>query len=168
MSLFATDLFRQQHPIDEKEVRDIVWRVSVYGIIFENNKVLLMPAVKEKSYSLPGGEVELTETFTTAVEREVEEETGLAVKAGRFLDVRENLFIWEPDSPTERSVMHTVLLYYSCSKIDGQLSTASLDEWEKENMGNAEWVSLDDIDTLPIFGSIDFRDIIRKARNHGN
>lgn len=63
-------------------------QISVGAVIVVDRSLLLVqrgrgPAIGR--WSVPGGRVEPGETLAEAVEREVAEETGLAVSCGRFL-----------------------------------------------------------------------------------
>ena len=56
--------------------------VGVGGIVFQNDKVLLIRRGREPGrgrFSIPGGGVKLGETLEQALRREIGEETGLAV-----------------------------------------------------------------------------------------
>jgi 8-oxo-dGTP pyrophosphatase MutT (NUDIX family) len=60
------------------------FRPSAYGILIEDNKVLL--SKQWDGYDFPGGGVEVDETLEEAVVREFWEETGLDKSSGsRFL-----------------------------------------------------------------------------------
>ena len=63
------------------------------GVCIMNGRVLLcLP--KDRSYSyLPGGHIEFDETGREALVREMKEETGLDVTAGRLIDVVESQFV---------------------------------------------------------------------------
>jgi ADP-ribose pyrophosphatase len=58
--------------------------VAVGAIVFRNNKVLLVRRGQPPSqnlWAIPGGRVEIGETLQEAAEREILEETGIAIKA---------------------------------------------------------------------------------------
>jgi 8-oxo-dGTP pyrophosphatase MutT (NUDIX family) len=57
------------------------------GVVFDDprEKVLLHRLRHSGIWSLPGGRPDFGETFIQATEREVREETGLVVQAGRFI-----------------------------------------------------------------------------------
>ena len=61
-------------------------------------------------WSLPGGVVELGETLRAAAEREAQEETGLAVKAGEVLEVLDRIIPGE----NGRTRYHYVLIDFLC------------------------------------------------------
>ena len=59
-------------------------RVAVGAIVFKSNKVLLVRRGKppaENQWAIPGGRVEVGETLQEAAEREILEETGVAIRA---------------------------------------------------------------------------------------
>jgi ADP-ribose pyrophosphatase YjhB (NUDIX family) len=63
--------------------------VRVTGVVVEGDRVLLVhqPSASARAWSLPGGKVEDGETLTAALVREMVEETGAEVEAGRLLYV---------------------------------------------------------------------------------
>ncbi|MGA5691755.1 NUDIX hydrolase [Cytobacillus pseudoceanisediminis] len=65
----------------------------VYALIYnKDSEQILMVNNKGQGWSLPGGAVEKNESLEQAVVREVEEETGLTIKAGNVLAVNEAFF----------------------------------------------------------------------------
>jgi ADP-ribose pyrophosphatase YjhB (NUDIX family) len=88
-------------------------------------------------WSLPGGRVELGETLATALEREVLEETGLAVRCGGFAGFAEVI-------TTEH---HNVVLDFIVS--------LSGDAWPRiphasSDAAEARWVALGEMPELPL------------------
>lgn len=57
----------------------LTFRPSVYGIVVNDGKVLLLDTVHTGTYSLPGGGIEIGETLEIALKREVWEETGIEI-----------------------------------------------------------------------------------------
>ena len=67
-------------------------RISAGALVEHEGRLLLVRHRKEGSYDFwvaPGGGVQGSESLAAAAEREVKEETGLAVRAGRVLYVEE-------------------------------------------------------------------------------
>ena len=107
--------------------------------------------------------MEIGETFEQAVAREVKEETGIVVVARKLIDVRTSLFVWKPTDLDERSVQQSVMLYYLCDKVGGELSMDGFDANEQQYAMLAEWMSLQELENLNIASTVDFRPIVRLA-----
>ncbi len=69
--------------------------VAVGGVILKNEKVLLVKRQNppDKSmWSIPGGAVELGETLSEAVQREINEECGINVDNGQIIAVIDKIY----------------------------------------------------------------------------
>ncbi|MEV4552176.1 NUDIX hydrolase [Nonomuraea wenchangensis] len=68
-------------------------KVRVTGVLIEDGRLLLLDQDTGggRSWSLPGGKVEPGEPIVDALVREMREETGLDVEAGRLLYVCDHL-----------------------------------------------------------------------------
>ena len=98
--------------------------VGVGAVILKQDQVLLVRRAQppgQGHWSLPGGTVELGESLSQAVAREVMEETGLQVQAGPLLEVVEAVF---PDA-NGHIQYHYILFDYLCQVNGGQLSPGS-------------------------------------------
>lgn len=128
--------------------------VGVGAVIFKGEKVLLVRRGQEPAkdaWSLPGGLVELGETLTAAIIREIAEETGLSVKILGVTAVLERIF---PD-PAGKIAYHYVLIDYACEYLQGELQPAS-------DITAAQFVALTDLErfNLPQFTL----EVIRRAQ----
>ncbi len=127
--------------------------VGVGAVVFKDAEVLLVRRGQEpaiNSWSLPGGLVELGETLTAAIHRELAEETGLSVTLLGVSAVLERVF---PD-PDGRIAYHYVLVDYLCDYLDGELTAGS-------DITAAQFVPVSE---LPGFDLPQFTaDVIRRA-----
>jgi len=113
---------------------------TVGALIFNNkDQILLVKTHKWKGkYSIPGGHVELGESLTAALQREIMEETGLEMLSAKFLCYQEFIFdecFWEKK--------HYVFFDFMC-KVDGEEVT--LNEEAQEYV----WADLEEAYTYPI------------------
>jgi ADP-ribose pyrophosphatase YjhB (NUDIX family) len=111
-------------------------RPSVSAVIFDRRRRLLLQQRSDGGqWGLPGGSVEIGESVTDAVAREVREETGLAVVPRRLIGVYS-----DPDYQIFRypngNVWHYVNVCFECAVRGGTLTTCD------ETLA-LEWVTLD-------------------------
>jgi 8-oxo-dGTP diphosphatase len=93
-------------------------------VIFRGEEVLLVRRGQEPAkgaWSLPGGLVELGETLSAALHREIAEETGLRVRILGIAAVLERIF---PDE-AGKIAYHYVLIDYLCDYLEGELRPGS-------------------------------------------
>jgi 8-oxo-dGTP diphosphatase len=98
--------------------------VAVGGIILQEGKVLLVRRGQEplrNQWSIPGGAVEVGEKLAEALRREILEETGLAVRVGKIVEVLDRII---PDEQG-RVHYHYVLVDYLCRVEGGRLQPSS-------------------------------------------
>lgn len=115
---------------------NILFRPSVYGIIVDENKVLLLIKQNIQQKFCPGGAIEPYEDIEMALHREILEETGISLNVEKFLGVRESFFYDE----NKTQVYHKILFYYLCSPVGKQiLSKGNADE------GTPKWFSIKDV-----------------------
>jgi 8-oxo-dGTP diphosphatase len=111
--------------------------VGVGAVIVAHGRVVLVRRAHEPlkgEWSLPGGSVEVGETLSDAVAREVLEETGLRVAVGSLIEVLDRVH----RSSDGRVEYHFVLLDYRCTVLSGVLTHGS-------DASDACWVSPDDL-----------------------
>lgn len=146
----------------EVPVNELHWRPSAYGIVIKDNCVLLSRQFKR--YDLPGGGVDLGEPIENAVIREVKEETGIDVDVPRIVGVENSFF---KSAHGNNNSYHSVLLYFVCDFVGGELSIDGFDEYEKQYAELAEWIPVDAIDAIEIASTVDFRPYIKQVAGKG-
>jgi len=152
----CVDIDGNEHKVP---VGELQWRPSVYGIVIKDASILL--SRQFGGYDLPGGGIDLGETIEDAVIRETSEETGIIVKNPQPLSAASSLFKL-PGSDKDVFIQ-SILLYYTCEFVGGELSVDGFDEDEQKYAELAEWVPLDDLDKLKVASSVDWRPIVRKV-----
>lgn len=127
--------------------------VGVAAVVLRNSQVLLVQRSREPAkglWGLPGGMLELGETLTQGVHREVLEECGVGIEVGPLVGVFEPM---QRDAEG-RLRYHYVVLDYLARYVSGELHAA-------DDADDARWVALDALERLPMLAET--RAIIRKA-----
>src|SRR5580692_2288649 len=112
--------------------------VGVGAVVVDNNRVLLVRRGTEPlrgHWSLPGGVLELGESLTGGLIREVREETGLEVEPIELVELLDRIH-----REGERVRFHYVIADYLCRVTGGQLRAAS-DADAVRWVERAEWNS---------------------------
>lgn len=110
--------------------------VGVGAVVVDNGRVLLVRRGREPlkgQWSLPGGLVELGESLTAGVAREVLEETGLIVEPVELVELLDRIH-----HEDERVRYHYVIADYLCRVTGGTLNAAS-DADDARWVERAEW-----------------------------
>ena len=110
--------------------------VSVAGIVVrEDDRVLVIKRDDNGNWEAPGGILELDESFESGVQREVLEETGLAVTVERLTGVYKNL------------THGIVALVYRCRPVGGEPRTT-------EEACEIRWMTKEEVQSAmtPAFG----------------
>ena len=139
-------------PIDK-----LTFRPSVYGVIVKDDRVLL--SSQWDGWDFPGGGMRIDESIDKAFAREIHQETGLTVKRGKLLHVTDHFFT----HPNGERHFHTVLMYFTCVDIKGELSKAGLNEAEKVYVRESQWIPLAEVDGLKFYNKVDSPALIRLA-----
>ncbi len=94
-------------------------KIDVRGVVFQDEKILLVKELIDGHWTLPGGWVDVNEPPSRAAEREVWEESGFRVKASRLLAVYDrNLHGFPP------YLFHSYQIFVLCDLIDGSPTTS--------------------------------------------
>ena len=139
----------------EVPIEQITFRPSVYGVIVRDGNVLL--SSQWDGWDFPGGGMHLGESLDEAFEREIREETGLSAKRGKFLHVTDHLF----SHPDGERHFHTILMYFACADVHGEISAEGLSPKEKVYAREAQWIPLGDIAKLKFYNQVDSPALIR-------
>jgi 8-oxo-dGTP diphosphatase len=116
--------------------------VGVGAVVVDQDRVLLVQRGHEPlkgKWSLPGGKLELGESLTQAVVREVQEETGLDVEAIELVELIDRIHT-ESGPSGDRVRYHYVIADYLCRVVGGQLQAGS-DAAAVRWVERAEWNS---------------------------
>ncbi len=116
--------------------------VGVGAITIKDKKVLLVKRGVQPSYGLwaiPGGTLKLGESMRQCAEREMLEETGVTVKAGRCVYVFD--FIEHDD--VGKIKFHFIVVDFAADYISGEPKGA-------DDALEARWFSSKDLESLPV------------------
>jgi 8-oxo-dGTP diphosphatase len=108
--------------------------------VVDRDRVLLVQRGREPlkgKWSLPGGVVELGESLTDAVAREIHEETGLEVEPIELVELIDRV-VREESPEGQRIRYHFVIADYLCRVVGGVLRAAS-DAAAARWVERAEW-----------------------------
>ena len=97
--------------------------VGVGGVVISGDRALLIRRGSEPlkgAWSIPGGRLELGETITEGVVRELREETGLDVCVLGLIEVFERIFRDEAAFASATPRYHFVILDYLCEVVSGE------------------------------------------------
>jgi 8-oxo-dGTP pyrophosphatase MutT (NUDIX family) len=120
-------------------VEKLSFRPSVYGVIRDGERVLLVRTRNTNKYALPGGGVELGETLEDALRREVREETGIEIDAMQFQAFRQQFFYYDPTD----EAFHSFLFFYRCTP--ATLQVCEDGQVEDGEVEKPRWVRVGDL-----------------------
>ncbi len=126
--------------IEEDKSMPVMKRIAVRAVIVENEKILMLKS-NRGDYKLPGGGVEKNEDFSSALVREIKEETGYANASvkheiGRVIERR-------VDSYDDSKLFEMHSYYYVCT-LKEEKSEQDLDPYEKALGFEPVWLSMEE------------------------
>lgn len=142
---------------DPVPVEQLSLTVRVYGVLIQDDKVLLVP--QWDGYDFPGGGMEIGETLDEGLAREIKEETGLNAKRDTVLACESDFFL----NPYSKKYSEDFLIYFLCKDISGEISDEGFDGHEQEYAKKAEWISRDKISSIKFYNPADSAGMIEKA-----
>jgi HAD superfamily hydrolase (TIGR01509 family) len=89
-------------------------KVDVRGVVFENNKILLVKEKIDGAWALPGGWADIGYSPSEIAVKEIQEEAGFEVKPIRLLAVLDKKFHYHPPEP-----YHVYKIFIHCAIIGG-------------------------------------------------
>ena len=115
-------------------------RIRVAAILVENGQVLLVQHEKagRTYYMLPGGGVDPGESLAQALERELQEETGIVICPGDL--------VLASDAIAPDGSRHVLNLCFTATRIDGDLT-----QGDDPRIIAVSWVPVADLHTVPLF-----------------
>ena len=119
--------------------------VAVGAVVRRGDDVLLIRRARGTAvgqWSIPGGRVEFGEGLKAAVAREVQEETSLEVKVGRFLG-------WAERMGDDPGPYHYVILDFAAEPVDPAAPPRAGDDAD-----DVAWVPTNAIETYPLVAGL--------------
>ena len=156
--VICVDRHGNNHEVSVDKLR---FRPSVYGVIIKDGALLL--SKQWDGYDFPGGGIEIGEDIKSALIREVREETGMNVTVGQIVACENSFYKPLTDDTQKNGCMHSILIYYLCEIVDGELSIDHIDTNEKTYISMPEWIPFADLDKIKFYNSIDSLKVIQKA-----
>lgn len=108
-------------------------KLDVRGVVFQDNRILLVKERSDGLWSLPGGWIDINESASEAVCKEIMEESGFkthAIKLMAVLDMRKQ------DHPVQ--IPHIYKIFFICEMIGGEkktsIETSDVQFFEKDNL----------------------------------
>lgn len=123
----------------EIEESKIIVRPTVYGVILDGHRILLLKVKTTGKWFLPGGGLEAGEDDKIALQREVLEETGITVEVGEKLQTTTHNFYHDPSDGAYE--MH--ITFFRCTPTSTTLTDAALDFDDYEETHQPQWVEID-------------------------
>lgn len=90
-------------------------KVDIRGVVFQDNKILMVREKSDGAWALPGGWADIGLSPSEVVVKEIKEESGYDVKPLRLLAVLDKKYHDHPPDP-----YHVYKLFIECSIIGGQ------------------------------------------------
>lgn len=113
-------------------------KLEIRGVVFRDNKILMVKELADGCWTLPGGWVDVDEPPSLAVEREVREESGYEVKSRKLLAIYDRNLHGHP-----AYIFHLYKIMILCDLLGGEAM-------ESIETGGAGFYGEDEIPELSI------------------
>ncbi len=147
----------------EVPINKFKFRPSVYGILIEDDKILL--SRQWDGYDFPGGGIDIDETIEEALKREFVEETGIQVESIMPVHTETDFFNPNYADKYKGQYWNCITIYYLVKKVGGELSKDNLCDTEQEYADMPEWIDINKTENLKFFNPIDSASVIKKANS---
>ena len=97
--------------------------VSAAGLIENDEGKILMIKSPDRGWEIPGGQVEIEETLTEALKREIKEESGIDIEIGNLTAVHSNIGIGVQHDGIS-SIPTIVSFGFTGKAVSGELTTS--------------------------------------------
>lgn len=137
----SVEILNEYTDIDNEKIRDLFCneegyqtpKVDVRGVLFKDNKILLVKEQIDNKWALPGGWAEYNLSLKENVEKEIFEEAGIKAKAKSIIAIHQN------SKHSERQSAYGVYkVFILCEYISGEfienIETLKSDYFTLENL----------------------------------
>ncbi len=138
-------------PIDE-----LTWRPACYAIIQKDDCLLVLK--QYNGYDLPGGGMDLGESFEDALAREVKEEAGVIIKNSHLVHASTDFF--KRAHTKENNAAQSIALFFKADYVSGDSSQADLGEDEKTYSEGCVWLPLQELPKIKVAAAYDWRALL--------
>ena len=159
--IICRDKDDSKYEVSEEELK---FRPSIYGILIEDQKILL--SKQWDGYDFPGGGIKIYETVEEALQREFFEETGLKVEPLKVICIKTDFFHPIHSLKHKHEYWNCQLIYFLVKRVGGKISKDNFSAEEKEYADLAEWIDFKKVDKKKIYSGIaDSKGLIKEAAN---
>ena len=141
------------------DVKDYKLNVRSAGVIIHNGKILLHRNVNSGHYALIGGRVEIGESSTDTIKREIKEELGKDIKITGYISTIENFFEIKGSKYHEIMFVHKI----EFTNEEDQKIEYTMKNVEGKDYLQYEWIDLDIIDEYQLLPKA-MKDVLKENR----
>ncbi len=141
------------------DVKDYKLNVRSAGVIIHNGKILLHRNVNSGHYALIGGRVEIGESSTDTIKREIKEELGKDIKITGYISTIENFFEINGSKYHEIMFVHKI----EFTNEEDQKIEYTMQNIEGKEYLQYEWIDLDIIDEYQLLPKA-MKDVLKENR----
>lgn len=137
----SIDILSQQTDVDQEMIKQLFAnetgyatpKVDIRGVVFKDNKILMVRENTDGGWSLPGGWGDIGLSPSEVVVKEVKEESGFDVKAVKLIGILDKKCHPHPPSP-----YHVYKIFILCEIIGGQakkgIETSAVDFFAEDEL----------------------------------